>query len=146
MKNLFGLVPDPFRFRWHGTKGQRLAQSILDNAKIYSALFDVVGFNEGIFHTLLNDPIGEHETNWGRYDIADDQGVAVLGRNLIQLDTFTAALFFPLDWQRWPLFEMAVADFGPVEKQLLDTSPPDFADIADDCLQRYGAPAAALAS
>ena len=130
MKNLFGLVPDPFRFRWHGTKGQKLAQSILDITKVYSALFDLVGLNEGIFHTLINDPSGLRKTHWGHYDIVDDQGIVVIGRELIKLDTFTAGLFFPLDWQRWPLFELAEPDFGPVDESLLGISLPEFKDLS----------------
>ncbi|MCC6187546.1 MAG: DUF362 domain-containing protein [Anaerolineales bacterium] len=137
IKNLFGLVPDPFRFRWHGRQGQSLAQSLVDITKIYSAVFDLVGCNEGLFQLLVNDPIGAHETNWGRYDILCNQGVALAGRALIALDTVTASMFFPLDWQRWPLFALARPDLGPVEEALLGSVPAELLPVVAECRRRY---------
>jgi len=38
-KNLFGLIPDPARYKWHGRNDSRLSQSIVDINKIYRSLF-----------------------------------------------------------------------------------------------------------
>lgn len=39
LKNLFGLIPDPIRSRWHGPDGELLGRSIVDIAAVYRALF-----------------------------------------------------------------------------------------------------------
>ncbi|MEW6033128.1 MAG: hypothetical protein AB1645_09690 [Bacillota bacterium] len=53
LKNLFGLIPDPIRGRWHGEEGQLLGRSIIDISAIYRALFRVAGIVEGIYEVPL---------------------------------------------------------------------------------------------
>ena len=51
LKNLFGMIPTPYRRKYHGANEELLTQSILDINKICNALFDVVGVIEGVFST-----------------------------------------------------------------------------------------------
>jgi len=51
LKNLFGMIPTPWRRKYHGENEELLTQSILDINKIYNSLFDVVGIIEGVFNT-----------------------------------------------------------------------------------------------
>jgi len=92
LKNMFGLIPDPARDRWHGRKDCELPQSIVDINKVYGALFHVVGVNEGIRSAVHSHQIGKYETPWGRYDLVENLGVVVFGSNLVDLDAFTCGL------------------------------------------------------
>ncbi len=51
LKNLFGMIPTPYRRKYHGNEEELLTQSILDINKIYNALFDVVSIIEAVFST-----------------------------------------------------------------------------------------------
>ncbi len=51
LKNMFGMIPTPWRRKYHGEKEELLTQSIMDINKIYNSLFDVVGIIEGVFTT-----------------------------------------------------------------------------------------------
>ena len=48
-KNLFGLIPDPSRYKYHAKNHEKIPQSILDINKVYRALFDCLFIVEGIF-------------------------------------------------------------------------------------------------
>ncbi|MFX1368497.1 MAG: DUF362 domain-containing protein [Promethearchaeota archaeon] len=50
-KNLFGLIPSPWRGKYHGIDDQLLCQHIVDINKVYHSLFDVKNIIEGIFTT-----------------------------------------------------------------------------------------------
>ncbi|MHA1906422.1 MAG: DUF362 domain-containing protein [Candidatus Thorarchaeota archaeon] len=51
LKNMFGMIPTPWRRKYHGENEELLTQSILDINKIYNSLFDVVGIIESVFTT-----------------------------------------------------------------------------------------------
>ena len=51
LKNMFGMIPTPWRRKYHGENEELLTQSIMDINKIYNSLFDVVGIIEGVFTT-----------------------------------------------------------------------------------------------
>jgi uncharacterized protein (DUF362 family) len=51
LKNMFGMIPTPWRRKYHGENEEFLTQSILDINKIYNSLFDVVGLIEGVLTT-----------------------------------------------------------------------------------------------
>jgi uncharacterized protein (DUF362 family) len=51
LKNMFGMIPTPWRRKYHGENEELLTQSIMDINKIYTTLFDVVGIIEGVFTT-----------------------------------------------------------------------------------------------
>ncbi|MDF1537577.1 MAG: DUF362 domain-containing protein [Candidatus Thorarchaeota archaeon] len=51
LKNMFGMIPTPWRRKYHGENEELLTQSILDINKIYESLFDVKGIIEAVFTT-----------------------------------------------------------------------------------------------
>jgi uncharacterized protein (DUF362 family) len=51
LKNLFGLIPSPWRGKYHGVDDHLLCQNIVGINKIYQSLFDVKTIIEGIFTT-----------------------------------------------------------------------------------------------
>lgn len=51
LKNMFGMIPTPWRRKYHGENEELLTQSILDINKIYASLFDIIGIIEGVFST-----------------------------------------------------------------------------------------------
>ncbi|MCK5239527.1 MAG: DUF362 domain-containing protein [Candidatus Thorarchaeota archaeon] len=72
LKNMFGMIPDPWRGKYHGENDVLLSQSIIVINKIYESLFDVKGIIEGIFTTSetidsLIDPTIHSNTGylWG---------------------------------------------------------------------------------
>ncbi|MHB8928709.1 MAG: DUF362 domain-containing protein [Bacillota bacterium] len=91
LKNLFGLIPDPIRSRWHGPDGELLGRSIVDIAAVYRALFRVVGLVEGVYEGALYREGGRHHTEWGEYDIIENPGLILAGRPLVTLDACAAA-------------------------------------------------------
>ena len=49
MKNLFGLLPQPSRYKYH----DNLPESIVDINKVYRALFNVLGLCEGVKQAVI---------------------------------------------------------------------------------------------
>lgn len=96
IKNLFGMIPDPCRPWWHGTKNSRIAASIVDVNKIYNSLFNVYGLFEALDSTGFPHPEGEFEgTYMGKYNIVDGMGVVAFGRDLVSLDSILLNLTEP---------------------------------------------------
>ncbi|MDI6893915.1 MAG: DUF362 domain-containing protein [Bacillota bacterium] len=92
LKNLFGLIPDPLRDRWHGEDGRLLGRSIVDIAAIYRALFRVEGVVEAVYETALYREGGSHHTDWGDYDVVENPGLVLAGRKLVTLDCCAARM------------------------------------------------------
>lgn len=75
IKNLFGMIPSPWRGKFHGEDHDLLDESIVNINKIYRSLFDVKGVVEGIFTTSnsqdsLLDPViySNQGCIWGSSD------------------------------------------------------------------------------
>jgi hypothetical protein len=52
IKNLFGMIPTPSRWKYHGKENSLLDTSIIDIYKVYDSLFNIKGVVEAIFtHT-----------------------------------------------------------------------------------------------
>lgn len=101
-KNLFGLIPDPLRGRWHGAGDSNLAQSISDIATLYSALFDVSGVAEAVHSAVVYASDGKHSAPWGRWDLAPEPGIVFAGRPTTLLDAVIAHLVgSPPEAQPW---------------------------------------------
>lgn len=92
MKNLFGLIPDPLRSRWHGSNDELLGRSIIDINKIYAVLFNVYGLCEALHSATISDPEGEIKLPWGSYSIAENLGVIAYGRHLLSVDAILCEL------------------------------------------------------
>ncbi|MDI7250732.1 MAG: DUF362 domain-containing protein [Bacillota bacterium] len=126
LKNLFGLIPDPLRSRWHGEGGRMLGRSIVDIAAIYRALFPVVGIVEGIYETALYRSGGRYHTDWGDYDVVEDAGLVLAGWNLVTLDCCAARAVGSL--------EMGGRSFARIGEQVFGEAavvPRELADALD---------------
>ena len=87
MKNLFGMIPDPLRPRWHGVNNLTSTRNIVDVNKIYHSLFNVYGICEALFETAVPHPEGKHQGFYtGKYNVIEGPGVVVMGRDLVSLD------------------------------------------------------------
>jgi uncharacterized protein (DUF362 family) len=51
LKNLFGMIPSPWRTKYHGENDSLLDQNIVDINRLYAALFEVKGVIEAVFST-----------------------------------------------------------------------------------------------
>ena len=85
MKNMFGMIPTPYRRKYHGDNEELLSHSIIDINKIYHSLFNVMGVVEGIFST--SETIGNPMTPV----IHRNAGYVWASTSLLALDALIAA-------------------------------------------------------
>jgi len=90
LKNLFGLIPDPLRSRWHGPRDADLARSIVNVNLIYHALFRVFGIVEALTPFAYYRQGGQQHTPWGDYDLCPAAGVVFAGGSLPAVDAAVA--------------------------------------------------------
>jgi uncharacterized protein (DUF362 family) len=88
LKNLFGMIPGPSRWRFHGKNDRRLDQSIVDINKIYHSLFKVSGMVDG----FLTASIGRVAEDAIRPETAKNKGLLLGSEDCVKLDAFVAAL------------------------------------------------------
>jgi hypothetical protein len=125
LKNMFGMIPDPIKAWWHGSKHSRIASSILDINKVYHSLFNVYGICEALKTTPFNHPEGEYKSKILGYDynIIKDLGVVVFGRNLASLDAILLNLteesvHVSDELNRKPIL-LALEEFGAIDEEIL---------------------------
>ncbi len=82
LKNLFGLIPDIQRDRYH----PRLPEAIMDIARVYLAAFPVLGICESLEHRVVYGSGGQYSAGWSRYDLEDGQGYVAAGSGLLELE------------------------------------------------------------
>ena len=121
LKNLFGLIPDPLRSWWHGPDDRRLADSIVDIAKVYASFFDLYGVCEAINTVTVSNPMGEVKTAWGNYDIVRDLGVVASGPDLVTLDAVLCGLI-RVDPEKVGYLKKGEEEFRPYERDLVEES------------------------
>ncbi len=94
MKNIFGMIPDPLRPWWHGTKDVLLPRSIIGINKIYHALFNVYGICEGLNTRSVLHPEGKFDDEYSglKYNIIKNLGFISFGRDLVSLDAILGNL------------------------------------------------------
>jgi len=125
MKNLFGLIPDPFRPWWHGPKNSRIARSIVDVNKVYHALFNVYGICEALNTLGVPHSEGRFETSLAyRYNIVEDLGLLVFGRDLVSLDAILLSLndHLMLQEPNRMALDIAEQEFGSYDRDVLKES------------------------
>jgi uncharacterized protein (DUF362 family) len=122
---MFGMIPDPIKAWWHGSKHSRIASSILDINKVYHSLFNVYGICEALKTTPFNHPEGEYKSKILGYDynIIKDLGVVVFGRNLASLDAILLNLteesvHVSDELNRKPIL-LALEEFGAIDEEIL---------------------------
>ena len=96
LKNMFGLIVDPKREKWHGERDRELAQGIVDMNKVYGSLFQTVGLCEMIYTTVHFSKDGAYPLPWSesdRYNLIENLGLAVCGDSLLTVDAYVSTLF-----------------------------------------------------
>lgn len=86
VKNFFGMLPNPSRWRYHGKKDSRLSRSIVDIYKVYDSLFEIKGVVEAVLTASVADP----ETR--KTVVHEDPGFAAASKDTLDLDAFVATL------------------------------------------------------
>ena len=112
LKNLFGLIPDPLRSRWHGPKDADLARSIININLVYHALFAVFGLVEALTPFALYGEGGEYHTPWGNYELRPEAGVVFAGASLPAVDALVARAC-GIDPAGLEYLQLAEARLGP---------------------------------
>ncbi len=124
MKNIFGMIPDPLRPWWHGTKDVLLSKSIIDINKIYHALFNVYGICEALYTRSVPHSKGKFVDQYSglRYSIIEDLGFISFGRDLVSLDAILGNLagFDPKSFNDY--INLAEKEFGPYDKEAFNES------------------------
>jgi uncharacterized protein (DUF362 family) len=121
VKNLFGFIPDPLRSWWHGYEDKRLARSIIDITKVYEAYFEVYGVCEAISTVMVNNPEGEYNSPWSRYDILRELGIIICGPNLVQLDAIICGLI-GIDPRKVSYIEEGEKAFGEYDRRHVEAA------------------------
>jgi uncharacterized protein (DUF362 family) len=98
LKNLFGLVPDPLRSRWHGESDKFLDASIIDICKVYASFFRLYGLVEAIDSYTVSDPEGDVKVEWGNYRVVEGNGLVVHGTDLVELDALICGMIQVDPW------------------------------------------------
>jgi sirohydrochlorin ferrochelatase len=128
ISNLFGLIPVPLRSAWHGPNITYFARVCCDLAKLYGALFPLIGLNEALYSAVRWNRKGLYRSRWGNYDLISSAGYVAASTNLATADILASRLqgqdvnrsgFFDvvraqLDWD-----EAAAADPIPEAVQCL---------------------------
>jgi len=111
LKNLFGMIPTPYRRKYHGKDEELLTQSIVDINKIYNALFDVVGIIEGVFSTseTIDNPM--------KPTIHSNTGYIWTSEHPLELDAMVATQL-GLDPHAVEYLQEATSVFGPWSSQV----------------------------
>jgi len=112
IKNLFGLIPHPSRWRYHGKQNILLNQSIVDIYKVYDSLFNIKGVVEAVFsHTDMD--IEHNKTR-----IQKDLGFAAASKNPLHLDACVMTLFDIDPYQAH--IRKAAQELGEWDKELVE--------------------------
>ncbi|MHA1904278.1 MAG: DUF362 domain-containing protein [Candidatus Thorarchaeota archaeon] len=82
-KNMFGMIPSPFRGRYHGEDDCMLAKNIVDINKIYASMFSLAGVVESVFTATITDE--QYSVNVNR-----DIGAVWSSKNTLELDAIVA--------------------------------------------------------
>jgi hypothetical protein len=92
ISNLFGLIPDPLRSNWHGPNITYFARVCCDLAKLYGALFPLIGLNEALYSAVRWNRKGLYRSRWGNYDLISNTGFVAASRNIATADILASRL------------------------------------------------------
>jgi len=113
IKNLFGVIPTPYRGKFHGVNDVKLNDSIMDINKIYHSLFDVRGVVEAVFSTSVS-------MNFlAKSRVIQDQGLIWGSNDIFELDAVITTQL-GLDAQRIGHLDLAAHTFGQWSQQTID--------------------------
>lgn len=86
IKNLFGMIPNPSRMKYHGKGHKDLHFNIVDIFKIYDSIFNIKGVVEAIKSASLHDP------DEGKTCIYPDSKFAAVSKDPLELDAGCALM------------------------------------------------------
>ena len=92
LSNLFGLLPDPLRARWHGPNITFFAKVCCDVARRWDAVTPLYGLVEGLSVAVKWDRRGLYRSRWGNYDLIPQPGLAAFSRGVSGADALAARL------------------------------------------------------
>ena len=92
ISNLFGLIPEPLRSRWHGPNITYFARACCDLAKQYGSLFPLYGVVEGLFSAVRWRRQGLYRSRWGNYDLITNAGYLTASAGLVTADILASRL------------------------------------------------------
>lgn len=92
ISNLFGLLPEPLRARWHGPNITYFARVCCDVAKRYGALFPLSGVVEGLYSAVRWNRQGLYRSRWGNYDLIQNTGLVTASADLVTTDILASRL------------------------------------------------------
>jgi sirohydrochlorin ferrochelatase len=92
ISNLFGLIPEPLRSRWHGPNITYFARVCCDLAKQYGALFPLYGIVEGLYAAVRWNRQGLYRSRWGNYDLIANAGYLTASAGLVTADILASRL------------------------------------------------------
>jgi len=110
-KNLFGLIPDPLRWKYHGSNHKLIPQSVLDINKIYRSLFKTYFITEGIY-TALTDYISNN-------NVIKNKGQIIGGKNSIEVDAIFAYIN-KINYKQIPYLCLAEKEFNTFDQSIFD--------------------------
>ena len=123
ISNLFGLIPDPLRSAWHGPNITYFARVCCDLAKLYGALFPLIGINEALYSAVRWNRKGLYRSRWGNYDLISNAGYVTASANLLTADILASRLQGQ-DVNRSALFDVARAELTWDASAAADPLPP----------------------
>jgi hypothetical protein len=92
ISNLFGLIPDPLRTRWHGPNITYFARVCCSLATQYGALFPLYGVVEGLYSAVRWNRQGLYRSRWGNYDLISNAGYLTASGGLVTADILAGRL------------------------------------------------------
>lgn len=125
LSNLFGLIPEPLRARWHGPNLTYMARVCCGLAKLYGSFLDLYGLVESINGAVRWDRRGLYRSRWGNYDLIPAPGVATLSRGVASADALAARLQGQ-DPGRSAFYDVVRAELGVPEQAEQLTLPEDW--------------------
>jgi hypothetical protein len=123
ISNLFGLIPDPLRSAWHGPNITYFARVCCHLAKLYGALFPLIGINEALYSAVRWNRKGLYRSRWGNYDLISNAGYVTASSNLITADILASRLQGQ-DVNRSAFFDVVRAELGWDASAAADPLPP----------------------
>ncbi len=111
ISNLFGLIPEPLRSRWHGPNITYFARVCCDISKRYAELFPLCAINEGLSTAVRWDRNGLYRSRWGNYDLIRGAQTLVASRSIVSADILASRLQSQ-DVHRSAFFDVVRAELG----------------------------------
>jgi hypothetical protein len=122
ISNLFGLIPDPLRSAWHGPNITYFARVCCDLAKLYGALFPLIGLNEALYSAVRWNRKGLYRSRWGNYDLISNSGYVAASSNIAAADILASRLQGQ-DVNRSAFFDVVRAELAWDEPAAADSLP-----------------------